>query len=195
MSTEPHGRDTRDWPRRVAVEIVEHQWNHGILITRIPDWDNAGTFGFNQEDVPWQVWDQPVGTIVHVVLYTRDELEPDEPTWPEFRDWEWPGGSEATPTNPISVPREDLRALFDVAVGSMNFTSGFLDTDEVNMLRRVAILIAVDPMNATPSEFRRQYKHSFKAYVDARHGPTKTCYWCSQPADVSVHQGSEAPRG
>lgn len=59
------------------------------------------------------------------------------------------------------IETEDLRALFDVAVGSLNFTSGFLDTDEVNMLRRIAVTLGVDPMTATPTQFGRQYPHPF----------------------------------
>lgn len=59
------------------------------------------------------------------------------------------------------IDTEDLKALFDVAVSSMDFGSGFLDTDEVNMLRRIAEAIGVDPMVATPHDFRSRYSHQF----------------------------------
>jgi len=59
----------------------------------------------------------------------------------------------------IELPTEDLRALFDIATCSMDFSSGFLDTEEVNTLRRIAVLIGVDPMDATPYAFAAQYPH------------------------------------
>lgn len=73
----------------------------------------------------------------------------------------------------FTVPAEDLRALFDMAVGSMNFGSGFLDSDEVDVLRRVAVLIGVDPMEATPTEFALRIAHPF--VEDWRGGPCKRC--------------------
>lgn len=195
--TGPHGRSSHDWPRRVAVEIVEHQWNHGILITRVPVWDTNGIVGHNQEDVPREVWDQPVGTIVHAVLARHDSVDDDDFAYamPEFRDWEWPGGAETAPVDTIVVPREDLRALFDLAVNSLNFGSGFWDTDDTNAARRIAVALGVDPMEATPSEFRRQYKHTFDPYVHPRAGATDTCRWCSSMAAAKVHQDVEAGRG
>ncbi len=52
-----------------------------------------------------------------------------------------------------TVPTEDLQVMFDVAVESLDFASGFLDNDEVLALRRVAVLLGVDPMKATPHNF------------------------------------------
>lgn len=111
-STEPS-----DWPRRVAVEIVEHQWNHGILVTRIPAWDTDGTVGHNQEDVPREVWDQPVGTIIHAVLYVEDE-DPDFgfPAAPLFRDWEWDGGAERSDLTRAINNAEAARATLRYAL-------------------------------------------------------------------------------
>jgi hypothetical protein len=53
----------------------------------------------------------------------------------------------------VLMSHEDLQSMFDMATGSMNFMSGFLVTDEVELLRRVAHIIGVDPKVATPSEF------------------------------------------
>jgi len=61
----------------------------------------------------------------------------------------------------ITVPREDLQILFDTAVGSMDFGSGFLDHEEVDCLRRIAVLLGVDPQDATPKEFQSSYPHPF----------------------------------
>lgn len=60
---------------------------------------------------------------------------------------------------PLSI--EEVKHLFDLVVGSLNFGSGFLDSDDVILLRRVAILIGVDPAVATPETFHGQYPHEF----------------------------------
>lgn len=66
-----------------------------------------------------------------------------------------------TVTPVVQVPTEDLKALFDIAVGSLNFSSGFLDSEEVEVLRRTAVLIGVDPMVGTPKEFALRMPHPF----------------------------------
>jgi hypothetical protein len=48
--------------------------------------------------------------------------------------------------------RETERAVFDIAVGSLNFASGFLSTEDVDHLRRYAEYLGVDPMDATPAD-------------------------------------------
>jgi hypothetical protein len=60
-----------------------------------------------------------------------------------------PGGAGESTT----LSTEDLRVLFDTAVGSLDFASGFLDNDEVLALRRVAVVLGVDPLEATPHNF------------------------------------------
>lgn len=64
-------------------------------------------------------------------------------------------------TDTTVIETEDLKAIFDLAVGSMNFGSGFLDGDEVAMLRRIAVVIGVDPWVATPRDFKHQFPHEF----------------------------------
>jgi len=54
----------------------------------------------------------------------------------------------------ISVDKRDLQIVFDTAVHSMDFGSGFLDDEEVTALRAVAVLLGVDPLVATPDNFR-----------------------------------------
>ena len=63
---------------------------------------------------------------------------------------------------------EVLRALFDVAVSSMDFGSGFLDDEEVHALREVAGILGVDPAEGTPANFRCKYRghHEAKPYLD-----------------------------
>ena len=57
----------------------------------------------------------------------------------------------------MKIPDETLRAVFDIAVESMDFGSGYLDDDEVNHLRAYAVAIGVDPWDATPSNHRVRF--------------------------------------
>jgi hypothetical protein len=92
----------------------------------------------------------------------------------------------------VRIELEDLKALFDVAVNSMDFGSGFLDTDEVNMLRRVAVVIGVDPMAGTPPEFSKRIPHNFTPYEEPRNEWRETaCRWCGQRREAGGH--SEEP--
>lgn len=101
----------------------------------------------------------------------------------------------------IRVPLDIAKAVFDIAVNSMDFGSGFLDNAEVEQLRAFAVLIDVDPMEATPSNFRAQYPHK---YIDAiryewpdnaweRKFPVEErmtvhrCRDCSKPEEDTVH--------
>ena len=52
---------------------------------------------------------------------------------------------------------DDIRILFDVATNSLDFGSGFLDNEEVEALRRVAVYLGVDPKEATPDNFTNTY--------------------------------------
>ena len=67
----------------------------------------------------------------------------------------------------ITLATEDAKALFDMVLGSMDFGSGFLDNKEVDILRAFAVKIGLDPMEATPSNFRKSYAHEFRAMTPA----------------------------
>jgi hypothetical protein len=54
----------------------------------------------------------------------------------------------------IGIDRRLLQIIFDTAVHSMDFGSGFLDDEEVTALRAVAVLLGVDPLVATPDNFK-----------------------------------------
>lgn len=58
----------------------------------------------------------------------------------------------------VTIRKGDLRAVLDVATGSMDFGSGFLDNEQVEALRKLASIIGIDPLVATPSNFTCQYK-------------------------------------
>lgn len=87
----------------------------------------------------------------------------------------------------VTLPLDDLRATFDIAVGSMDFGSGFLDDAEVQTLRRVAVVIGVDPMEATPSMFASKYPHAFHPYTVKGGEKSERCSRCSRSADDEVH--------
>ncbi len=54
---------------------------------------------------------------------------------------------------PVTIPRWVLQAVFDVAVGSLDFGSGLLCDDDVLALRELAKALGVDPETASPSAF------------------------------------------
>jgi hypothetical protein len=53
----------------------------------------------------------------------------------------------------LHVPDGVARTVFDIAVHSLDFGSGFLDDEEVKALRELAVILEVDPMKATPAEW------------------------------------------
>lgn len=92
----------------------------------------------------------------------------------------------------ITVPLDVVRALFDTAVGSMDFGSGFLDNDEVEKLRETAKLLGLDPMLGTPREFRATYSHKYqpRELTDwLTKKPYWICDWCDKPKGHKVHHG------
>lgn len=67
----------------------------------------------------------------------------------------------------ITIPKGTAQILFDALVQSMDFGSGFLDTEEVEALRGLAVAIGVDPIVATPVEFKAGYPHPFDGETDS----------------------------
>jgi hypothetical protein len=65
-------------------------------------------------------------------------------------------------TEPVPISRDDLRHLFDLAVDTPLIMSGSFDTDDVDLLRRIAVTLGTDPDAITPSEFVNQYPHRFQ---------------------------------
>lgn len=66
----------------------------------------------------------------------------------------------------ITIPKLTAQILFDALANSMDFGSGFLDTEEVEALRGLAVAIGVDPATGTPLEFQRDYPHVFEGETD-----------------------------
>ena len=57
----------------------------------------------------------------------------------------------------IPIRKGDLRALLDVASTSMDFGSGMLYDEEVEILRAAAVVLSIDPMTVTPSGHHCKY--------------------------------------
>jgi hypothetical protein len=66
----------------------------------------------------------------------------------------------------VALRFEDAQRLFDALANSMDFGSGFLESDDVEALRALAVAIGVDPQKGTPDEFAAQYPHAFDGETD-----------------------------
>lgn len=60
--------------------------------------------------------------------------------------------------NIVEIEFSTLQKIFDSAINSMNFGSGFLCDEDVEALRECAILLGVDPIIATPYNFKPKYR-------------------------------------
>ena len=86
------------------------------------------------------------------------------------------GSAEGDPMSKVEIEFETLRVMYDAVRGSMDFGSGFLDSEDVKALREVAVIIGVDPMDATPETFARNYPHPWvRGYEDMGRIKCKTC--------------------
>lgn len=81
----------------------------------------------------------------------------------------------------VSIDHTQLQILFDIAVGSLDFGSGFLDEEEVEALRDVALLLDVDPDKATPRNRKCKYdgKHEIVEYAWLSHPAGTFCIRCT----------------
>jgi hypothetical protein len=93
----------------------------------------------------------------------------------------------------VKIEVEKLKMLFDLIVQSMDFGSGFLDHEDVTLLREIAVIIGVDPMEGTPSEMVARIVHPFKRrdYPAGYHfDPSRYyewCRWCGKRHDDPIH--------
>lgn len=86
------------------------------------------------------------------------------------------------------LPLDIARKVFDTAVDSMDFGSGFLDDEEVLALREFAVAIGVDPMTATPYGFSAKYNHVF-VLSRGWYGERGLCGQCYLAEDAPCHHG------
>ena len=91
----------------------------------------------------------------------------------------------------VAVPRVLLAGLFDLATNSMDFGSGFWDADDTGIARAVALLLGVDPSEATPRNVLALYPHPFRPYPQSTRDE---CMGCYKPKSWTCHdaEGGEA---
>ena len=79
----------------------------------------------------------------------------------------------------IPIRKGDLRALLDIASTSMDFGSGFLDDEAVEILRAAAVVLGVDPVQVTPSNHHcKYYPHVMKWSTYFGTSPRWRCQFC-----------------
>lgn len=61
----------------------------------------------------------------------------------------------------IEIDVEDLRRLYDLATDSPLVCSGNFETEDVRVLRRLALKIGANVEAATPDEFVRDFPHAY----------------------------------
>lgn len=98
----------------------------------------------------------------------------------------------------VSISLEDLKHIFDLAVDSPTLCSGSFETEDVELLRRIAIRIGVAPNEVTPEEFLAQYPHKFEQARRWTHvagaqpdldNPSCAVRRCGRHAEDSIHTG------
>lgn len=99
----------------------------------------------------------------------------------------------------LVLETETVKKLFDIICSSMDWGSGFLETDEVKILREIAVVLGVDPMSATPEGQHRYFKHEYVEFSRLDHPHVTSnetwgawyadlCKWCRQSDDADCHQ-------
>lgn len=86
------------------------------------------------------------------------------------------------------ISEDDIREMFDIICCSMDFGSGFLDTPQVDLLRRVAVELGVDPMEATPGNQAENYPHPFEEYLGKSIFGDTLCKHCFKDKDHRCHE-------
>ena len=90
----------------------------------------------------------------------------------------------------VTIRRGDLRALLDLSTMSMDFGSGFLDEEQVEVLHAAAAVLGVDKITVTPSNFVCKYsgKHQMR-WVPAGFVRKVGCWRCT----LCAHEDTETP--
>lgn len=90
--------------------------------------------------------------------------------------------TESNATDTVAVGRVDLQTLFDLAVGSLDFGSGFWDVDDVEAADRIATALGVDTASSGGT-YAKRMPHAFKT------GPYPNwCGYCGNALTDQRHQ-------
>lgn len=91
----------------------------------------------------------------------------------------------------ITLNKEDLQALFDLAVEGEGMMSGWWGQEEVNAARKIAVLLGVNPMAATPREFADRTRHDYEPVATGVGGIYTKCKWCKVNQTLFPHVDKE----
>ena len=75
----------------------------------------------------------------------------------------------------IQVRKGDLRALLDLATGSLDFGSGFWNNEDTEIARGIAVMLGVDPNDVTPGNMQCTYgaEHAWWDWAPGEMGCSK----------------------
>lgn len=114
--------------------------------------------------------------------------------------------SEATPDT-VTIPRELVLALIDMALTGDSGMSGWMDDEEVTKLRAAAEAAGMDPLEATPRNFRCKYRGSHvlrdKDWYRVVRGPNKVvdvrrcteCHHWEERPHVATERHTDGEKG
>jgi hypothetical protein len=74
----------------------------------------------------------------------------------------------ASEVETVTMSKDSAQRVFDALSNSMDFGSGFLESEDVLALRELARVIGVDPSIGTPDEFKRDFPHAFESFGENR---------------------------
>lgn len=82
----------------------------------------------------------------------------------------------------ISIPFEDAQRIFDLAVNADSACSGWMESDDVDSMRKLGAALGIKDDVWMGREFLARRPHDFKA------GP-RGCLVCGLPVSWGLHQG------
>jgi hypothetical protein len=91
----------------------------------------------------------------------------------------------------ITLDKEDLQAVFDLALEGEGMMSGWWGQEEVDSARKIAVLLGVNPMVATPREFANHTRHDYEPTATGVGGIYTKCKWCKVNSQDFPHVDAE----
>lgn len=83
----------------------------------------------------------------------------------------------------ITIDRTTLQIVFDIGVNSLAFECGWLNDEDVAALRTIAVELGVDPMTATPKNFKCKYTGKHEPLGPEYKFDAKMCRNCKTIVD------------
>jgi len=96
----------------------------------------------------------------------------------------------------VSVPKRLILMAIDMALTGDAGMSGWMDDEEVDALRALAIAAGMDPIDATPSTFKCKHRgtHDFHEWLTDRHAKPvdqyRRCHDCGKFERRDLPSGS-----